>query len=89
MAERRSPKPNVVGSNPTWPVFFYMVIGRNEMSKIKAFLSETVVEMKKVVWPSWPSAVSSMKVVLVSTVLFAMLFGLVDYLLLSGLYSIF
>lgn len=59
------------------------------MGKIKAFLSETVVEMKKVVWPSWPSAVSSMKVVLVSTVIFAVLFGLVDWLLLSGLYSLF
>ena len=59
------------------------------MGKIKAFLSETIVEMKKVVWPSWPSALSSMKVVLVSTVLFAMLFGLVDYLLLNGLYTIF
>jgi len=59
------------------------------MGKIKAFLSETVVEMKKVVWPSWPSALSSMKVVLISTVVFAMLFGLVDYLLLNGLYTIF
>ena len=59
------------------------------MGKVKAFLSETVVEMKKVVWPSWPSALSSMKVVLVSTVLFAMLFGLVDFVLLKGLYSIF
>ncbi len=59
------------------------------MGKIKAFLSETVVEMKKVVWPSWASAVSSMKVVLISTVLFAVLFGVVDYLLLSGLYSVF
>jgi preprotein translocase subunit SecE len=59
------------------------------MGKIKAFLSETVVEMKKVVWPTWGSALSSMKVVLVSTVLFAILFGVVDYLLLKGLYTIF
>ncbi|MGL1890769.1 MAG: preprotein translocase subunit SecE [Spirochaetaceae bacterium] len=59
------------------------------MGKIKAFLSETVVEMKKVVWPSWSSALSSMKVVLVSTVLFAVLFGLVDFLLLKGLYVMF
>ncbi|MBN2618612.1 MAG: preprotein translocase subunit SecE [Spirochaetales bacterium] len=59
------------------------------MNKIKAFLSETVVEMKKVVWPSWPSALSSMKVVIISTVIFAILFGLVDFLLLSGVYSLF
>ncbi len=88
MAERRSPKPNVVGSNPTWPVFSYGS-RENKMGKIKAFLSETVVEMKKVVWPSWPSAVSSMKVVLVSTIIFAMLFGVVDFLLLKGLYTLF
>ncbi len=59
------------------------------MGKVKAFLSETVVEMKKVVWPSWASALSSMKVVLVSTVIFAALFGVVDYLLLGGIYALF
>jgi len=59
------------------------------MGKIKAFLSETIVEMKKVVWPSWPSALSSMKVVLVSTVIFAIIFGVVDYFLLKILYTLF
>ncbi len=59
------------------------------MGKVKVFLSETVVEMKKVVWPSWASALSSMKVVLVSTVIFAILFGVVDYLLLKGIYTLF
>ena len=59
------------------------------MGKVKAFLSETVVEMKKVVWPSWASVLSSMKVVLISTVIFAVLFGVVDYLLLNGLYTLF
>ncbi len=59
------------------------------MGKVKAFLSETVIEMKKVVWPSWASALSSMKVVLVSTVIFAALFGIVDYLLLGGIYALF
>ena len=59
------------------------------MGKIKLFLSETVVEMKKVVWPSWASVLSAMKVVLVSTVIFAILFGVVDYLLLKTLYTLF
>ncbi len=59
------------------------------MGKVKAFLSETVVEMKKVVWPSWASVLSSMKVVLVSTIIFAALFGVVDYLFLNGIYTLF
>ncbi len=59
------------------------------MGKVKAFLSETVVEMKKVVWPSWASVLSSMKVVLVSTIIFAALFGVVDFLFLKGIYTLF
>ena len=59
------------------------------MGKIGSFLSESYSEMKKVVWPSWDSVVSSVKVVLISTILFAVFFGLVDYLLLNGLYLFF
>ncbi|MBB6482194.1 preprotein translocase subunit SecE [Spirochaeta isovalerica] len=59
------------------------------MRKIWTFLTESYGELRKVVWPSWDSVVSSVKVVLVSTVLFAVFFGLVDYLLLNGLYLFF
>ncbi len=59
------------------------------MGKIVSFLSESYGEMKKVVWPGWNSVVASVKVVLISTALFAMFFGLVDYLLLNGLYLFF
>ena len=59
------------------------------MNKIWTFLKESYGEMKKVVWPSWDSVVASVKVVLVSTILFAVFFGLVDYLLLNGLYLFF
>jgi len=59
------------------------------MRKIWTFLTESYGELRKVVWPGWDSVVSSVKVVLVSTVLFAVFFGLVDYLLLNGLYLFF
>lgn len=59
------------------------------MKKIWTFLRESYGELKKVVWPDWDSVVSSVKVVLVSTLLFAVFFGLVDYLLLNGLYLFF
>ncbi len=59
------------------------------MGKIWSFLSESYSEMKKVVWPGWDSVVSSLKVVLVSTSLFAIFFWMVDYLFVKGLYLFF
>ncbi len=59
------------------------------MRKIWSFLSESYAELQKVVWPGWDSVVSSVKVVLVSTILFAMFFGFVDYVLHNGLYLFF
>lgn len=59
------------------------------MKKIKAFFAESYGELKKVVWPGKESVASSTKVVLVSTVLFALFFGVVDFLLVKGLFFIF
>ena len=59
------------------------------MGKIWSFLTESYGEMKKVVWPNPESVLASVKVVIVSTILFAIFFGLVDYLLLNGLYLFF
>ena len=59
------------------------------MKKFKAFFSESYGELKKVVWPGRDSVASSTKVVLVSTVLFALFFGIVDFLLVKGLFFIF
>ena len=59
------------------------------MKKLIRYLKESYLEMKKVVWPSREAALSSTKVVLVSTMIFAVVLGLVDYLLLEGLYLIF
>ncbi len=59
------------------------------MGKIWSFLSESYGELKKVVWPGWDSVVSSVKVVLISTFMFACFFGFVDYLFTNGLYLFF
>jgi preprotein translocase subunit SecE len=59
------------------------------MKKLVKYLKESYLEMKKVVWPSRPAVVSSTKVVIVSTFLFAVVLGLVDYILLEGLYLIY
>ncbi len=59
------------------------------MKKLIKYLKESYLEMKKVVWPTRETVISSTKVVLVSTLIFAVILGLVDYLLLEGLYLIF
>lgn len=59
------------------------------MKKLIKYFKESYLEMKKVVWPARDTVISSTKVVLVSTLIFAVVLGLVDYLLLEGLYLIF
>jgi preprotein translocase subunit SecE len=59
------------------------------MKKIVQFFEDSYAELKKVIWPSREEAIESTKVVLVSTVIFAVVLGLVDYLLLLGINLIF
>jgi preprotein translocase subunit SecE len=59
------------------------------MRKIIQFIKESYAELRKVVWPSREDVISSVKVVLISTVLFAAALGLVDVLLLLGVQAIF
>jgi preprotein translocase subunit SecE len=59
------------------------------MRKIIRFIKESYAELRKVVWPSKEDVISSVKVVLISTVLFAAALGLVDVLLLLGVQAIF
>jgi preprotein translocase subunit SecE len=59
------------------------------MRKIAQFIKESYAELRKVVWPSKEDVISSVKVVLISTVLFAVVLGLVDVLLLLGVQAIF
>ena len=59
------------------------------MKKIGRFIEDSIAEMKKVVWPTKDEVIASTKVVLVSTLIFALILGLVDFLFLLGLDWIF
>ena len=49
------------------------------MSKVGQFIRESNAEMKKVVWPTKDDVVSSVKVVIISTVIVAVILGLLDF----------
>ncbi|MDR1179954.1 MAG: preprotein translocase subunit SecE [Spirochaetales bacterium] len=59
------------------------------MRRIVQFVQDSIGEMKKVVWPSREEVLASTRVVLVSTVLFAVVLGIVDVLLFQGLDLLF
>ncbi len=59
------------------------------MRKLIRYLKESRLELKKVVWPSREEVLSSTKVVLISTAIFAVVLGLVDFLLVQGVDLIF
>lgn len=63
--------------------------GERLMKKLIKYLKETRLELKKVVWPNRETVVASTKVVLVSTLIFAVVLGLVDFILLQGLYLVY
>jgi preprotein translocase subunit SecE len=55
--------------------------GTEYMKKIILFFQESYAELRKVTWPSREEAISSTKVVLVSTIIIALMLGLVDLVL--------
>ena len=57
--------------------------------KIVQFFKECGAELKKVVWPSRDDALSSVKVVLISTIVVAVVLGLLDFLFTAGMQLIF
>ena len=59
------------------------------MKKIVQFFKDSYAELKKVVWPSRDEVGSSTKVVIVSVIIFAVVLGAVDFLILSGIDLIF
>jgi preprotein translocase subunit SecE len=59
------------------------------MGKVRSFLKESIAELKKVVWPSREDVVSSVKIVLISTTVIALILGLLDLLFVSGMNYIF
>ncbi|AEF86541.1 preprotein translocase, SecE subunit [Treponema primitia ZAS-2] len=59
------------------------------MGKVVQFVKESYAELRKVVWPSREDVIGSVKVVIVSTIIFAAVLGLVDVLLLLGVQAVF
>ena len=49
------------------------------MSKVGQFIRESKAEMKMVVWATKDDVVSSVKVVIISTVIVAVVLGLLDF----------
>jgi preprotein translocase subunit SecE len=59
------------------------------MNKVVQFIKESYAELRKVIWPGREDVISSVKVVIISTVIIAAILGLVDVLLLLGVQAIF
>jgi preprotein translocase subunit SecE len=59
------------------------------MKKIIRYIKESRLELKKVVWPARDEVIASTKIVLISTAIFAIALGLVDFILVQGLELIF
>jgi preprotein translocase subunit SecE len=59
------------------------------MKKIIQFFKESYAELRKVIWPNRDDVISSVKVVIVSTVIVALILGLIDAVLLLGIKAIF
>ena len=59
------------------------------MKKIVQFVKESYAELRKVIWPGKDDVISSVKVVIISTLIIAMILGLIDLLLLFGIRAIF
>ena len=49
------------------------------MAKVVQFIKESKAELKKVVWPSKEDVLSSIKVVIISTIVVAVVLGLFDF----------
>jgi preprotein translocase subunit SecE len=59
------------------------------MGKVIGFFRECGAELKKVVWPTRDDVISSVKVVLVSTVVIAVVLGALDMLFTAGMRLVF
>ena len=59
------------------------------MKKIQVFFSEMMVELRKVIWPSPEKVAENTRLVVISTVVFALFFGIVDFVLVAGINLVF
>jgi preprotein translocase subunit SecE len=59
------------------------------MKKVIQFIKESYAELRKVIWPGKDDVISSVKVVIISTLIISAILGLIDALLLLGIRAIF
>lgn len=59
------------------------------MLKILQFFQECAAELRKVVWPTREDVISSVKVVVVSTIIISLFLGLLDAVLVAGINLVF
>lgn len=59
------------------------------MRKFFRYLKESHLELKRVVWPGREEVIASTKVVIISTALFAIILGLVDFIIIQGVDLLF
>jgi len=72
------------------PTASYMCyVKENYVKKIIQFFKESYAELKKVVWPGRDDVISSVKVVVIATVIVAAILGFIDMLLLLGIRALF
>ena len=57
--------------------------------RVVQFIKESYAELKKVVWPGRDDVISSVKVVIISTIIVALILGLIDFVLSRGMLLIF
>ena len=76
MVERRSPKPEVVGSSPSAPAKLKI----NMKNPLK-FLQEVKQEAFKVTWPTWKETLQGALMVFVMAVVMSLFFLLLDQVL--------
>jgi preprotein translocase subunit SecE len=59
------------------------------MQKIIQFFKDSYAELGKVVWPSKDDVIASTKVIVVSTIIVALVLGLMDFVFVAGIELIF
>lgn len=59
------------------------------MGKMIAFFKECGAELRKVVWPTRDDVLSSVKIVIISTIIIAVLLGVLDMLFTAGMRLLF
>ena len=59
------------------------------MAKVMGFFKECGAELRKVVWPTRDDVVSSVKVVIISTIIIAVILGALDLLFTTGMRLLF